>query len=86
MSLWITDTRVDTLEVNVGRTSKYEHGDSSPSSVAHVEERVNELDSSQKMLLKMINGMLEEATLDVVRNEIIDVNMKLNLIMRAMKN
>ncbi|TYK01617.1 uncharacterized protein E5676_scaffold451G002200 [Cucumis melo var. makuwa] len=24
------------------------------------------------MLLKMINGMLEEATLDVVRNEIID--------------
>ncbi|KAA0035831.1 uncharacterized protein E6C27_scaffold403G001310 [Cucumis melo var. makuwa] len=56
--------------------------------VAHIEERVNELDSSQKMLLKIITGMSEDfrATLDVVRNEIEDVNIGINLTMRAMAN
>ena len=83
-------TRVDALEttINIGRTVNYERGDSSTGSVAHIEERVQELDSSQKTLLEMINGMSEDfrATLDVVRNEIADVNARLSLTMRAMAN
>ncbi|TYK06420.1 uncharacterized protein E5676_scaffold163G001230 [Cucumis melo var. makuwa] len=53
-----------------------------------MEERVSELDSSQKILLEMINDMSEDfrVTLDVVRNEIADVNARLNLTMRAMTN
>ncbi|TYK27261.1 uncharacterized protein E5676_scaffold244G00280 [Cucumis melo var. makuwa] len=82
--------RVDTLEANtnVRRTVNYERGDSSSGFVAHMEERVGELDSSQKTLLKLINGMSEDfpVTLDVVRNEIADVNARLNLTMRAMAN
>ncbi|KAA0062679.1 senescence-specific cysteine protease sag39 [Cucumis melo var. makuwa] len=80
--------RVDTLEVTVGRTGNYEYGDSSLGFVVHMEDRVNELDSFQKTLLEMINGMSEDfrATLDVVRNEIADVNARLNLTMRAMAN
>ncbi|KAA0040334.1 uncharacterized protein E5676_scaffold142G004340 [Cucumis melo var. makuwa] len=69
--------RVNSLEtnINIGRTVKYERGDSSTGSVVHIEERVQELDSSQKTLLEMINGMSEDfrATLDVVRNEIADI-------------
>ncbi|TYK18539.1 uncharacterized protein E5676_scaffold119G00390 [Cucumis melo var. makuwa] len=81
-------TRVNTLEANAGRTGNNEYEDSSSDFVAHMEERVNELDSSQKTLLKMINGMSEDfrTTLDVVRNEIADVNTRLNLTMRAMAN
>ena len=80
--------RVDTLEETVGRIGSHECGDSSTGSVAHIEERVQELDSSQKTLLEMINGMSEDyrATLDVVRNEIADVNARLSLTMRAMAN
>ncbi|KAA0041962.1 reverse transcriptase [Cucumis melo var. makuwa] len=80
--------RVDTLEGTVGRTGSHERGDSSTGSVAHIEERVQELDSSQKKLLEMINYMSEDflATLDVVRNEIADVNARLSLTMRAMAN
>ncbi|TYK11798.1 uncharacterized protein E5676_scaffold152G00080 [Cucumis melo var. makuwa] len=53
-----------------------------------MEEHVNELDSSQKKILEMINVMSEDfrATLDVVRNEIADVNARLNLTMRAIAN
>ncbi|TYK08452.1 uncharacterized protein E5676_scaffold654G00680 [Cucumis melo var. makuwa] len=83
-------TRVDILETNisVGRTVNYERGDSLSGFAAHMEERVNELDNSQKTLLEMINGMSEDfrVTLDVVRNEIADVNARLNLTMRAMAN
>ncbi|KAA0035958.1 uncharacterized protein E5676_scaffold349G00580 [Cucumis melo var. makuwa] len=82
--------RVDTLETNtnVGRTVNYERGDSSSSFAVHMEERVSELDCSQKTLLEMINGMSEDfrTTLDVVRNEIVDVNTRLSLTMRAMAN
>ncbi|KAA0053384.1 uncharacterized protein E6C27_scaffold428G00460 [Cucumis melo var. makuwa] len=80
--------RVDTLEGTVGRTGSHERGDSSTGSVAHIEERVQELDSSQKALLEIINGMLEDfrATLDVVKNEIAYVNARLSLTMRAMGN
>ncbi|TYK19243.1 uncharacterized protein E5676_scaffold1493G00440 [Cucumis melo var. makuwa] len=82
--------RVDTIETNisVGRTVNYEREDSSSGFAAHMEERVSELDSSQKTLLKMINGMSEDfrVTPDVIRNEIADVNARLNLTMRAMAN
>ncbi|KAA0050696.1 9-cis-epoxycarotenoid dioxygenase NCED6 [Cucumis melo var. makuwa] len=82
--------RVDTLEANtnVRKTVNYERGDSSSGFAAHKEERVNELDSSQKTLLEMINNMSEDfrATLDVVRNEIADVNTRLSLTMRAIAN
>ncbi|KAA0035567.1 reverse transcriptase [Cucumis melo var. makuwa] len=80
--------RVDTLEGNVGRTGSHGRGDSSMGTVAHIEERVQELDSSQKTLLEMINNMSEDfqVTLDVVRNEITDVNARLNLTVRAMTN
>ncbi|KAA0061803.1 senescence-specific cysteine protease sag39 [Cucumis melo var. makuwa] len=82
--------RVDTLEANINfrRTVNYECGDSSSGFDAHMEERVSELDSSQKTLLEMINGMSEDfrVTLIVVRNEIADVNARLNLTMRAMAN
>ncbi|KAA0042041.1 uncharacterized protein E5676_scaffold306G002830 [Cucumis melo var. makuwa] len=82
--LWLFDT----LEVNVGRTGNYKRGDSSLGFVAHIEECVNELDSSQKTLLEMLNGMSGDfrATLDVVRNEVVDVNTRLNFTMRAMAN
>ncbi|TYK00114.1 senescence-specific cysteine protease sag39 [Cucumis melo var. makuwa] len=80
--------RVDTLEGNVVRIVNYEYGDSSLGFVAHMEECVNELDSSQKTLLEMINDMSKDfrATLDVVRNEIADVNARLNLTVRAIAN
>ncbi|KAA0067252.1 uncharacterized protein E5676_scaffold231G00330 [Cucumis melo var. makuwa] len=82
--------RVDALEENTNarRTVNYERGDSSSGFAAHMKERVSELDSSQKTLLEMINGMSEDfrVTLDVVRNEIADVNARLNLTMRAMAN
>ncbi|KAA0049646.1 reverse transcriptase [Cucumis melo var. makuwa] len=80
--------RVDTLEGNIGRTVNYEYGDSLSGFVAHMEERVNELDSSQKTLLEMINDMSEDfrATLDIIRNEIADVNSRLNLTVRAIAN
>ncbi|KAA0062302.1 uncharacterized protein E5676_scaffold313G003310 [Cucumis melo var. makuwa] len=80
--------RVNTLKGNVGRTSSHERGDSSMGSVAHIEERVQELDSSQKTLLEMMNDMFEDfrATLDVVRNEIADMNARLDLTIRAMEN
>ncbi|KAA0035434.1 senescence-specific cysteine protease sag39 [Cucumis melo var. makuwa] len=80
--------RVDTLEGNIGRIVNYEYRDSSSGFVTHMEERVNELDSSQKTLLEMINDMLEDfrATVDVVRNEIADVNVRLNLTVRAIAN
>ncbi|TYJ96946.1 uncharacterized protein E5676_scaffold220G00560 [Cucumis melo var. makuwa] len=79
--------RVDTLEGNVGRTGSHERRDSSTGSV-HIEERVQELDSSKKKLLEMINGMWDDfrATLDVVRSEIADMNARLELTMRAMAN
>ena len=38
--------RVDTLEANVGRIDNYKYGESSSAFVAHMEGRVNELDSS----------------------------------------
>ncbi|KAA0062485.1 uncharacterized protein E5676_scaffold325G00830 [Cucumis melo var. makuwa] len=80
--------RVDTLEGKVGRTSSHKLRDSLTSFIAHIEECVLELDSSQKTLLEMINGMLEDfqATVDVVRNEIVDVKTRLNLTMRTMAN
>ncbi|KAA0026251.1 uncharacterized protein E5676_scaffold343G00260 [Cucumis melo var. makuwa] len=82
--------RVDTLKANtnVRRTINYERGDSSSSFAIYMEERVSELDSSQKTLLEMINGMSEDfrATLDIVKNEIADVNTRLSLTMRAMAN
>ncbi|KAA0059254.1 uncharacterized protein E5676_scaffold84663G00030 [Cucumis melo var. makuwa] len=82
--------RVDTLETNisVGRTVNYERGDNSSGFAAHMKERVSELDRSQKKLLEMINGMSEDfrVTLNVVRNEIVDVNARLNLTIQAMVN
>ena len=35
----------------------YEHGNSLPSSVAHIEEPIIELDNSHKNMLEMINDM-----------------------------
>ncbi|KAA0053817.1 uncharacterized protein E5676_scaffold352G007420 [Cucumis melo var. makuwa] len=79
--------KTDTIDVVVGRVEGLPIQNSS-GFVAHMEERVNELDSSQKTLLEMINDMSEDfrATLDVVRNEIVDVNARLNLTMRAIAN
>ena len=82
-------TRVDTLESQVLRTGNVtERGDSSSSSVAQMEEQVMELDNSQKNMLEMINDMTEDfrATLDVVRNELAEVNTRVNLTMRALAN
>ena len=82
--------RVDMLESQIQRIGNvpYERGDSSSGSVARMEERVMELDNSQKDIIEMINGMSEDfrATLDVVRNEIVEVNTKVNLTMRALAN
>ncbi|KAA0063885.1 uncharacterized protein E6C27_scaffold616G00090 [Cucumis melo var. makuwa] len=82
--------RVDALEENTNarRTINYERGESSSGFAAHMEECVSELDSAQKTLLEMINGMSEDfrVTLDVIRNEIADVNARLSLTMRAMAN
>ncbi|KAA0066321.1 uncharacterized protein E6C27_scaffold21G003810 [Cucumis melo var. makuwa] len=82
--------RVDALEENTNarRTINYERGESSSGFATHMEERVSELDSAQKTLLEMINGMSEDfrVTLDVVRNEIADVNARLSLTMRAMES
>ncbi|XP_031745591.1 uncharacterized protein LOC116406038 isoform X1 [Cucumis sativus] len=82
--------RVDTLESQIRKIENvpYERGNSSSGSVARMEERVIELDNSQKDIMEMINGMTEDfrATLDVVRNEIVEVNTKVNLTMRALAN
>ena len=80
--------RVNTVETKVVRTGSHERGNSLTCSVTHTEERVIELDSSQKTMLEMIHGMSEDfrATLDVVRNEIAEVNTKVNLKVRVMEN
>ncbi|TYK23892.1 hypothetical protein E5676_scaffold419G00720 [Cucumis melo var. makuwa] len=67
--------KVDTIDVVDDRV------EGSLGSVVYIEERVNELDSSQKTLLEMINDMSKDflAILDVVRNKITDVNTRLNL-------
>ena len=59
----------------------YKRGDSSTSSVAHIEEHLFELDSFQKTIMEMINDMSEDfwVSLDIVRNKITDVNMRVNL-------
>ena len=83
-------TRVDTLESRIVRTENvtYKRRDSLLGSVAQMEERVMELDNSQKNMLKMINDMTGDfrATLDIVRNEIAEVNTRVNLTIRALAN
>ena len=66
----------------------YERGDSSSDFAVHMEKRVIELDNSHKNILKMINDMIEDfrTTLNVVRNEIAEVNTKMNHTMRALAN
>ena len=46
------------------------------------------LDNSQKDIMEIINDMTEDfrATLDVVRNAIVEVNTKVNRTMRALEN
>ena len=53
-----------------------------------MEERVEELDSSQKAIIQMVTDLLEDfrATLDVIRTEIADVSTRMNLTMRAVEN
>ena len=53
-----------------------------------MEERVIELDNSHKNMLKMINDTTDDfrVTLNVVRNEIVEVKTKVNLTMRAIEN
>ena len=80
---------IDTLESRILRTGNvtYERGGNSLGSTAHMEERVIELDNSQKTMLEMISGMSEDfRTLDVVRNELAEMNTKVNHTMRAMAN
>ncbi|TYJ98752.1 senescence-specific cysteine protease sag39 [Cucumis melo var. makuwa] len=79
--------KTDTIDAIADRVEGLPIQDSS-GCVAQMEGRVNELDSYQKTLLEMINDMSEDfrATLNVVRNEIPDVNTRLDLIMRAMAN
>ena len=83
-------TRVDTLEPQIVRTGNvtYGRGDSSSGSTVHMEERVIEIDNSQKNMLEMINDMMKDffVTLDVVRKKITEVNMKVNLMMLALAN
>ena len=82
--------RVDTLESQIRRIENitYERGDSSSGSIARLEERVIELDNSHKNMMEVINDMIEDfrATLDVARNEIVEMHMKVNLTMRALAN
>jgi len=80
--------RVETLETKAARPSSFERGDSSSNSVAHMEERVEELDSSQKAIIQMVTDLSEDfrAALDVVRTEIADVSTRVNLTMRAVGN
>ncbi|KAA0043298.1 uncharacterized protein E5676_scaffold129G00780 [Cucumis melo var. makuwa] len=78
--------KADTIDAVAGHVEDYRYKSfCSLGFVTHLKERVNELYSSQKIILEMINGMLEDfrATLDVVRNEIRDVNTRLNLTMDA---
>ncbi|KAA0062696.1 uncharacterized protein E5676_scaffold132G00060 [Cucumis melo var. makuwa] len=82
--------KADTIDAVVGRVEGLPIQEllARVDTLEHLEEHVNELHSSQKTLLEMINDMSEDfrATLDVVRNEIIDVNTRLNLTMRAIAN
>ena len=60
----------------------YECRDNSSGFVVQI-EGVIELDNSHKNMLEMINDMIEDfrATLDINRNEIAEVNTKVNLTM-----
>ena len=82
--------RVDTLDSQIRRTENvtYKRGDSSSGSAAWMEEQVMLLDNSQKDIMEIINDMTEDfrATLDVVRNAIVEVNTKVNRTMRALEN
>lgn len=77
--------RVETLETKTMRLSSFECRDSSSGLVAHVEERVEELDSSQKAIIQMVIDLSEDfrAALDVVGIEIVDISARLNLTMRG---
>ena len=82
--------RVDTLESQIIRTGNvtYKRGDSLSGSATRMEERVIKLDNFHKNIMEVINGMTKNflATLDVVRNEIVEVNTKVNLTIRVLAN
>lgn len=55
--------RIDTLEVKVERPVNLEHRDSSTGFVTHMEQRVGELDNSQKLLMHMIIDLSKDLEL-----------------------
>jgi len=80
--------RVDSLEHKTTRPGSFERGDSSTSSVAHMEERVEELDSSHKVMLKLFNDLTDDfrTTVEAIRAEMAEMKTQGNLTMRAVGN
>lgn len=57
--------------------------DSLTGSIAHMEQRVREVDNSQKLLMQMINNLPKDfrATFDIDRARITNVSVKVNFTM-----
>lgn len=63
-------------------------GGSPNSSVAHIEDHVEEVDDLQKTMLKLFNKLAEDfvTTIDTIKGEMIEINTQVSLTMRAVEN
>lgn len=80
--------KVDTLKVKIKTSSNLKRGDNLTGSVAHMEQWVGEFDNFQKLFMQMIDDLSENYWVapNVVRVEIANVSVKVNLTIRAMRN
>ncbi|TYK02288.1 uncharacterized protein E5676_scaffold18G00960 [Cucumis melo var. makuwa] len=80
--------RVDLLKHKTTQVGSFELGSSSLSSVAHMEERIEELDYSQKTMLKLFSDLSNDfiAMIETIKTKMADMKMQVNLTMRVVGN
>ena len=78
-------TRVEALEDKATRASIFERGDCLTGSVDWTKERAEGLDNAQLAIVQMVSELSKDfrESLRMVRAEVVDLDTKLNLTMRA---
>ena len=66
----------------------FEHGSNSSSSVAYLEECVEELDCSQKTMLKLFSDLSDDfrGTIETIKVEMDEMKVQVNLMIQAVGN
>lgn len=79
---------MDNLEAKFTKTSGLEQGDISTSSAALIEERVNNLNTSQKAIIQLVIKLSEDVkvALDLVRAKMMELSARVNLTIRAVRS